>query len=64
MTVNVINNANGTKATATERSQGNSRIFDVMIETVESTIAGNIAQGRGPVPDALASTYGLNRVGS
>lgn len=63
VTVNVINNANGTKATATERSQGSSRVIDVMIETVESTIAGNIAQGRGPVADAMSNTYGLSRVG-
>lgn len=63
VTVNVINNANGTKATATERSNGNSRIIDVMIETVEGAIAGNIAQGRGPMADAMSNTYGLSRVG-
>jgi len=63
VTVNVINNANGTKATAAERSSGNSRIIDVMIETVEGAIAGNIAQGRGPMADAMTNTFGLSRVG-
>ncbi|WP_426033338.1 hypothetical protein [Cypionkella sp. TWP1-2-1b2] len=54
----------GTKASSSERSDGNSRIIDVMIETVEGAIAGHIAQGRGPVPEALANTYGLSRLGS
>ena len=64
VTVNVINNAQGTKATARERQEGGMSIVDVMIEQVEAKIAGNIAQGRGPMPDALSGTYGLSRVGS
>ena len=62
--VNVINNASGTKATESRRSEGGMNIVDVVIEQVEATIAGNISQGRGPVPDALSSTFGLSRIGS
>lgn len=61
--VNVINNADGTKATATERQDGNGNsIIDVMIEKVKGSIASDISAGRGAIPGALAGTYGLNRV--
>lgn len=63
VTVNVYNNATGTKATTTERQDGGARIIDVMIDQVRGMIAEDIAMGRGPVPDVLAGTYGLNRVG-
>lgn len=63
VTVNVYNNATGTKATTTERQDGGARIIDVMIDQVRGMIAEDIAMGRGPVPGVLAGTYGLNRVG-
>lgn len=60
--VNIINNANGTQATANERTdQNGNRIVDVMIEQVKGSIASDISQGRGAIPNALANTYGLNR---
>lgn len=62
VTVNVVNHANGTQATARERNEGGNRIIDVMIEQVKSSIAGDIARGAGPIPGALSGTYGLNRV--
>jgi lambda family phage tail tape measure protein len=62
VTVNVVNNASGTQATARERTEGGNRIIDVMIEQVKGAIAGDIARGAGPIPGALSSTYGLNRV--
>jgi phage-related minor tail protein len=58
--VNVINNANGTTATATERMEGGTRIVDVMIEQVKSAIAGDFTRG-GPVAMAAERTYGLSR---
>jgi hypothetical protein len=61
VTVNVINNAQGATAKVTERTEGGRNVIDVMIEQVRNQIAGDIAQGRGPVPDALASTYALSR---
>ena len=64
VTVNVINNAQGTKTTQQQRTEGGMSIIDVVIEQVEASIAGNIAQGRGPMPDALSGTYGLSRIGS
>ena len=60
--VNVINNASGTQATARERTDGNNRIIDVVIEQVKGSIAGDISRGAGPIPAALGSAYGLNRV--
>jgi hypothetical protein len=63
VTVNVINNAEGTKATATQKNDGQgNRMIEVFIEQVKNAIAGDISQGAGAVPGALASTYGLNRV--
>ena len=53
----------GTKASSNERSQGGDRIIDVIIEMVSTAIAGDISQGRGPVPDSMTNTYGLSRVG-
>lgn len=61
--VNIINNAQGAQATANERTdQNGNRIVDVLIEQVKGSIASDIGRGRGPIPGALASTYGLNRV--
>jgi lambda family phage tail tape measure protein len=63
VTVNVINNAQGTKATARESTDGSgNRMIEVFIEQVKGAIAGDISRGSGSVPDAMASTYGLNRV--
>ena len=60
--VNIINNANGTQATSNERTdQNGNRIIDVMIEQVKGSIASDISQGRGAIPNALSNTYGLNR---
>lgn len=63
VTVNVINKADGTRASARERTDSSgARVVDVLIEQVQGAIAGDIARGAGPVPSALAATYGLNRV--
>lgn len=63
VTVNVINHASGAQATAHERTDaGGNRIVDVVIEQVKAAIAGDITRGSGPIPGALAGTYGLNRV--
>ncbi|WP_054006396.1 phage tail tape measure protein [Cypionkella psychrotolerans] len=62
MIVNISTPA-GTKASSTERSQGGDRIIEVMIEMVRTAIAGDITQGRGPIPDSMSNTYGLSRVG-
>jgi hypothetical protein len=63
VTVNVINNANGTKATARETTDGDgNKMIEVFIEQVKDAIASDITRGAGTVPDAMSSTYGLNRV--
>lgn len=62
MIVNISTPA-GTKASSSERMQGGNRIMDVVIEMVGSALAGDIAQGRGPMADAMTNTFGLSRVG-
>jgi hypothetical protein len=59
--VNVINNASGTQATATERMEGGTRIIDVMVEQVSASLAGRVTRGGNPLSTALERTYGLNR---
>lgn len=62
VTVNVINNASGTRATQTQRGDANgNRIIDVMIEQIDAAMADNISRGNGKTPAALESRYGLNR---
>lgn len=62
VTVNVINNAAGTRATQSQRSDGNgNRIIDVMIEQMDAAMADKINRGDGKTPAALESRYGLNR---
>lgn len=59
--VNVINNANGTRATQTTRQDaGGKSIVDVLIETVKGAIASDIGSG-GMVAGAMEQQYGLNR---
>ncbi|MGE4442531.1 MAG: phage tail tape measure protein [Desulfomicrobium sp.] len=43
------------------REENGVSIIDLFVEQIESKVAGSISQGRGPVPSALARTYGLNR---
>lgn len=46
-----------------QRQDGNgANIIDVYVEQIKASIAGDISRGRGAVPDALAGSYGLNRV--
>ena len=61
VTVNVVNNANGTQATQSARQDaGGKTIIDVMIETVKGAIAQDIGSG-GMVAGAMENQYGLNR---
>ena len=58
--VNVINNASGTKATATERTDsGGVRIIDVLVEQIEGKMGARVAQGKGLAP-VFESRYSLN----
>lgn len=62
VTVNVVNNASGAKASAQERQDSNGqRIIDVVIEQVKASIAADISRGTGTVTSALERTYGANR---
>ncbi len=58
--VNVIESpGNGGKTE--RRQQGGINIVDVFVEQVKRSIAGDISDGRGAVPAAMTSAYGLNR---
>lgn len=62
VTVNVIESPGG-GGQVNQRSDGNGgRIIDVMVEQVKAAIAGDISRGTGPIPSALSSAYGMNRV--
>lgn len=61
--VNVVNNAKGAEPVVSERLEGNTRIIDVMINQVRDALAEDIALGRGSVPGALQTAFGLSRMG-
>lgn len=60
--VNVINNAGGTQATATEREDNGVRIVDVMVEQVEGAMSRRLGRGEGLAP-VMERRYGLNPAG-
>jgi hypothetical protein len=59
--VNIIESP-GNGGQQSQRTENGVNIIDVMVEKVSNKIAGDIAQGRGTVTNALSTTYGLNRV--
>lgn len=59
--VNVVE-APGKGGQQQQRNEGGTNIFDIYVEQIKSSIAGDITRGSGAVPAALAGTYGLNRV--
>ena len=60
ITVNLIEN--GSKAGQVEQRQsGGQNVVDIFVAQIRSAIAGDITRGSGPIPAALAGTYGLNR---
>ncbi|MEN6621306.1 MAG: phage tail tape measure protein [Smithella sp.] len=59
--VNVIESP-GNGGQQNRRTENGVDILDVFVEKVKSSIAGDISRGSGAVPNAMANTYGLNRV--
>ena len=59
--VNIIESPGNGGQTA-RRSTGGIDYLDVFVEKVKNSLAGDITRGAGVVPNAMASTYGLNRV--
>ena len=59
--VNIIESPGNGGQTA-RRSSGGVDYLDVFVEKVKNSLAGDITRGSGVVPNAMASTYGLNRV--
>ena len=61
VTVNVINNAEGTQARQqTRQDAGGKTIVDVVVETVRAGLINDIGKG-GALAGALEGQYGLNR---
>ena len=59
--VNIVESpGNGGQQSRT--TQNGVDVLTIMVEKVKSAIAGDISRGSGAVPNAMAATYGLNRV--
>ena len=59
--VNIIESP-GNGGQVNRRNSGGVDYLDVFVEKVKNSLAGDISRGVGSVPNAMASTYGLNRV--
>jgi hypothetical protein len=56
VTVNVINAASGTKASTRERQTSSGREIEVLVEAVDSALAGRISRGTGAMSQVLAAS--------
>lgn len=61
LVVNVIESP-GNGGQQARRTENGVDMLDIFVEKVKSSLASDIALGNGSVPNALSSTYGLNRV--
>ena len=58
----INNNASGTQAAASERTdQNGNRFIEVIIDQIDQKLASNMVQGRGALTNAVQATYALNR---
>ena len=60
ITVNLIEDSSRA-GQVRQGSNGSVPVLDVFVEQIRGMIAADISRGNGPVPAALAGTYGLNR---
>lgn len=58
--VNVVESP-GNGGQTRSRTEGGTRIIDVLVEQVKASIASDIGRGNGAVPASLERTYGMNR---
>ncbi len=58
--VNIYNQADGTRASATQRQTSQGTQIDILVEQVENAMGQNIARGTGLAP-VMEKQYGLNR---
>lgn len=61
VTVNIIEDSSRAGQTQSRQEQGGASVLDVFVDRIRSAVATDIARGSGPIPAALAGTYGLNR---
>ncbi len=60
ITVNLIEN-NSKAGQVQQRNEGGVNVLDIFVDRIKSAIASDIADGRGGIPAALQTSYGLNR---
>lgn len=60
ITVNLIENSSRA-GQVEQRQSGGQSVVDIFVAQIRAAIAGDITRGSGPIPAALAGTYGLNR---
>jgi hypothetical protein len=58
VSINVINNA-GAQVSANSRQDGGGTSIDVIIDSVESALAGNVTRGRGSLYSSMQGAFGL-----
>jgi hypothetical protein len=58
VSISVINNA-GAQVSATSRQDGGGTSIDVIIDSVESALAGNVTRGRGSLYSSMQGAFGL-----
>jgi len=61
VTVNIIEDSSRAGQTQSRQEQGGALVLDVFVDRIRAAVAGDITRGAGPIPAALAGTYGLNR---
>lgn len=61
MVVNIIEDSSRAGQTQSRQEQGGASVLDVFVDRIRAAVAGDITRGAGPIPAALAGTYGLNR---
>lgn len=61
VTVNIIEDSSRAGQTQSRQEQGGASVLDVFVDRIRAAVAGDITRGNGPIPAAMAATYGLNR---
>lgn len=59
--VNVIEDSSRAGQVQQRQEPGGPSMIDVFVDRIRAAMASDISRGSGPVPAALAATYGLNR---
>ena len=61
ITVNLIESPGNGGQVQQSRDNNGQSVLTILVEQIKGAVANDIARGSGAIPNALASTYGLNR---